>query len=526
MRWVPDVLNDRIGSGLQIDDFKPEIVVYVKERYWGKRGIWNGADNAEIPSVEWYRLDNRVVSFDSQESIDQFSSSFNVTFANEEGDLAPDNYTQKFPNSTLFRGTGEVSYAKQLLPNNEIRVYLGYGDQLIPFIHGYIEEAKMNADSQTLTVSCMTVYKKLIHKTVSQKEINVPEGNLFDVLKFIFNKAGVTLHGKAMRVPGTNEQWYLKNVKLEQGQSYDEAVRSLIDTTYHYLKTNFDGSCTIMEVPSYHPEDAADVIFDEGLNLTALDYTLTDRDVFNTATIKSGNFENSFMDQFLLNQVCLGDFKEEILEVPWADTYFKRKAVAFSQHLKNLHKWRMLNVGIMGDPRIECWDNVGVRERSSSVSSVFHVTGIQTSVTIEGFVQVLDLAPNYGIDTEAPTDLLPIRVDVDTIRLKIWDWDREDGDLLNIYCNGKVIALDYFIRNNATYVDIPLEYGNNTVVFEGVSCALGILTGRLQVLDTSNRILFDIGSLPDLTFDRTNCDRKTGVYYIRPAKTWGVSRVN
>ncbi|TKI89370.1 hypothetical protein FC699_26190, partial [Bacillus wiedmannii] len=73
--------------------------------------------------------------------------------------------------------------------------------------------------------------------------------------------------------------------------------------------------------------------------------------------------------------------------------------------------------------------------------------------------------------------------------------------------------------------DIPLEYGVNVIVFEAVRNPLRWLTGRLQVLDTQNNILFDYGSLPDLTFDRKNIG-PDGYYIQRPAKTWAVTRVN
>ena len=48
---------------------------------------------------------------------------------------------------------------------------------------------------------------------------------------------------------------------------------------------------------------------------------------------------------------------------------------------------------------------------------------------------------------------------------------------------------------------------------------------RTLILDTQNNILFDYGSLPDLSFPRVNQDANH--YYIqRPAKTWSVTRVN
>lgn len=524
MRAASYALCDMIADKLQIKQEAPSVVVYVKQRYWGEHASL--MPNSDIDSKQqWYQLTNQALSVEVSENVDSFASSFNITFTNEAGKLAPDNFTYKWPLDINFRGHDIITYAGQLMPNNEIRIYLGYGDELIPFIHGYVGDTKVSADGQTIGVSCMTSYKHIIHQTVKEKQIKAPKGNLFDVLKFYFDKAGVVLKGSKVMVPGTtSEQWIIKDSKGLKGQSYDEIVRELIDTTFHYIRPNFDGSCTLMQVPNYLQSDSAEVIFDEMVNLTALDYTLTDQDVYCAVQVKCGEATSSFVNTYIHRRILLGKFREEVVDVPWANSYRKRKEVAKAAHTKNMHKIRTLNIGVVGDPRLELWDRVGVREQTSSMTDVFHIKGMQTMISDAGFFQVLDLAINFGYEPTPPSDLSPIQVSVDTIRLKIWDWDREDGDLLNIYCDEKTIAKNYFIRNNATYVDIPLKMGNNVVVFEGVSCALGILTGRLQVLDTSNKILFDVGTLPDITFPRKNVN-KYGQYTKRPSKTWVVARV-
>lgn len=522
MRYASNMLADMIMNKLQVAGQAPALVVYVKQRYWEKESIWGGSDIDD--GQDWYQLTNRALTVDIQESVSQFASSFTVNFANDEGELAPDNFTGKWDNSIKFRGHQVITYANQLLPNNEMRIYLGYGDELIPFIHGFVGDTKVSADGQTISVSCMTSYKHLIHQTIRDTELKAPDGNLYNVLKFFFDKAGVELKGEKVYVPGTDEEWIIKGAKGKRGQPYDEVVRSLIDTTFHTIKPNFDGSCTLMPIPKYNPKQEADYIFDDYVNLTALDDTYTDQDVYCAVQVKAGNTSSYFYNNYLWWNVLLGKWREELIEAPWATTYRKRREVAIAAHTKNLQKTRTLNIGVMGDPRLELWDRVGVRERVSTHADVFHIIGIQTTVNASGFVQVLDLSVNEEATPDTPSDISPIQVTVDTIRLKIWDWDVEDGDLLNIYVRGDLFEKNYFIRNNATYIDIPLEFGNNDIIFEGVSAAKGILTGRLQVLDTSNNILFDVGSLPDISFPRTNVN-KNGVYTKRPSTSWKVSRV-
>lgn len=525
MRQASVILSDYISSKLQVKEQAPNMVVYFRHRYWDYPNLWDGSDIEN----EWYQLTNRVVSLEIQESVDQFASSFTITFANDNGELSPDNYTGKWPTDIPFGGTGEITYARQLYPNSQVRIYLGYGDQLIPFIHGYTGEADHNSDSKTITVQCMTSYKKILHQTIlpdSGKDvITAPTGNLYDVLKFFFDRAGVTLHGEKLYVPSTLEEWIIKGAQGKRFQAYDEVVRELIDSTYHYIRANEDGSCTVMPIPRFMRQDDADFIFDDYVNLTSLQYKTTDQDIYSAVVVKCGDYMNGFTSSFLLKDVNLGFFREELVEVPWADTYLKRRDVALAHHTKNLHKWRTMNVGVVGDPRIQLWDKIGIRDQNTSQTWVWHVKGIQTMISEQGFFQVLDLSANYGFDTTPYSDLSPIQVNVDTIRLKVWDWDVEDGDVMNIYNNNKLVKSGYMLKNNPTYVDIPLGLGNNIIVFEAVTCAKGVFTGRLQVLDTNNNILFDVGSLPDLTFPRANVE-EDGKYIVKPSKSWVVARVN
>ncbi len=349
---------------------------------------------------------------------------------------------------------------------------------------------------------------------------------MYDVVKFFLEKAGVTLHGSRVNIPGTNQSWIIEGATGKRFQKWDEIVRDIIDTTFHYIKHEPDGSCTFMKMPDYAINEPAKFSFREGENLISLDMQLTDQDISNSIVVKCGDYANGFLNSFLLKNVSQGDLREEMIEVPWATTFFARRAVAAAYHLKAIQKFRTLTVAVIGDPRIQLFDVVSVYNRDSGQQWNYFVKGINTMISADdGFYQTLDLSVNYGYEPAPYTDITGITVNVDTLRLKLWDWDVEDGDLLNIYCNDKLIEENYFIRNNPTYVDIPLEYGVNIIVFEAVRNPKGILTGRLQVLDTQNNILFDYGSLPDLSFPRVN-QNKDHYYIQRPAKTWSVTRVN
>lgn len=521
MRASSYALSDMIADKLQIAGNAPAIVVYMRQRYWDNRHLWDSSDIAD--DQEWYQITDRALSVEINENVDQFASAFTVTLANEEGDLSPDNYTNKWPLNINFRGHEVITYARQLYPNNELRIYLGYGDELVPFIHGFIDDAKMGADGQTVAVSCMTSYKHVIHQTVQEKEIKAPNGNLIDVLKFYFAKAGVTLHGNKVMVPGTTLEWIIKGSVGKSGQSFDEIVKPLIDSTFHYLRSNFDGSCTLVTVPNYMRDEPAAVIFDEHVNLTSVEYTVTDQDVYPVVTVRCGLSVNRFKNSFLLNTVTLGKWREEELEVPWADTYRKRTEVAKAHHTKNLHKWRTMNVGVMGDPRLQLWDRVGVREQTTSQTWVFHIKGMQTMISDAGFLQVLDLSVNYGFEPEPLSDTKTAQVYTD-IKLKIWDDDLQDGDEVNIFLNNEVVKSAHVLKNVAEIIELNLIPGVNSLVIEGHKTPKGGLEASIQILDLNNNILFNSSALPKIVFPRVNVNKKH-YYTKRPAKAWNVTKL-
>ena len=522
MRAISQILRDRIANMLQVADEAPSMRVEVKNRYYGdNKDLMRDRD---IPDEqEWYQLSNMVLSIEVSESTEQFASSFTVTFANDEGILAPDNYTGKWPNHIRFRGHHVVTYAGQLRSNNEVRIFLGYGDRQMPFIHGFVSDTRVSAESKTVTITCMTSYKHLIHQTIRQGGLQAPDGNLYNVLRFFFEKAGVTLRGERAYVPGApDEEWIIKGAKGVRGQTYDEVIRELIDTTYHYIKPNFDGTCTLVQISEQNKDDVPVKTFDEYVNLTSLEYTATEQDVYCAVAIKSGNSIGSFYNNYLYKEVLLGRWKEEHIEVPWADTHLKRRQVAIAHHTANVHKHLTNNVGIVGDPSLELWDTVAVREQSTSQQSIYHIKGIQSIISHDGFVQVLDISENGKWEPEQPADAPGLNVPVEGIRIKLWDYQVEDGDMVNVYVNGRIVAHRYVLRNVATPIDITLKPGRNQIVIEAVRTPEGNLTGKTQILDRNNNILYDVDTAPGIVFPRVNVNSE-GYYTKRPSVTWTIN---
>lgn len=526
MREISDALLAHLTDKFQtLEDNKPNVAVFVRHRFWDLGGHTN-----EI-NQEWFQISQRVISVDYDMDAEAFAHQFTISIENDDGDMSPDAYTGQWSDDLLAGGKRVMN--QMLLPNTHIKIHAGYGSELIPVVYGLIDEVSVSADNKVLSIKGRTIYKKLIDNTIKPKKgasyTYAPDGNLYTVLKFWFKEAGVELKGDLVYVPGSTEQWTVSKSKGQRLQTYDEVVRDLIDTTFHYIKSNPDGTCELIQIRTdFDQVEEPKAVFDADHNITQLDYNLSDVDVKCTVIVKAGNFQNVFTNETIYRDILLHQIREEEIQVDWADTYYKRVAVAQAIHLQHLHKWKTISVGIPANPALELWDTISVKEKISAQAYRYHIKGIQTTFSDAGFVQVLQLSSNYGYKTSLHSDLSPIQVSVDKIRLVLWDFSVEDGDILNAYINGKPIVKNFEIKNEHKYFDIPLEMGNNTLIFEGVSAGtLATLSAAMEVRDVNNNLLFPKDKLPDLEMARSNlANKKTGVYKIKPIVTWVIARVN
>lgn len=483
---------------------------------------------------QWGNLTDRVLSIETQRDVAAFAGSFSILLANDEGELAPDSHRGKFNLDRRFRGNDQRFFARQMLPKTEIRIHLGYGDQLVPHMTGYIDSIHIDSANKTINISGRTSYGFLIDNTILPSNggdiLKAPNGNLTDVLKFYFTDCGVEFSGEQAVVPGTDdEDWIVKDSSGKRAQKYDEIVSELVDTTFHYLKDKPDGSVELVPVPIFDEVDASKMVytFDDGRNLTSLELNLTDHDVKNTVIIKHGDEKDSFRNRYLYDMVSLRNNREEEIEVPWANTYKKRRAAAIAFHTAQLHKYRKMSVGVVAHPGLELLDTIGIRDYNSGTAWKYRINAITTTQSDDGFFQILDVSSNSDADDlyQPQSDLSPIQTTEAVIDLRIWDYSIQDGDIINLYHDGEIIAKNYMITNAGTRFRIPLHMGNNEIMFEGVSAANKLLTAEFEIYKTSGDLLFGTGSLPSLTMARKNVIEPSGVYTARPTLSWTIARI-
>ncbi|PFR46095.1 hypothetical protein COK29_31170, partial [Bacillus cereus] len=94
-----------LGDYLQVANNAPTLVVHMKKR----------------DSSSYVQVQRHVTGLEVQESADQFASTFTITFANEYGQMAPDNWYGKFSSIQEWFYNGEVTNTNQLYPQTEFK---------------------------------------------------------------------------------------------------------------------------------------------------------------------------------------------------------------------------------------------------------------------------------------------------------------------------------------------------------------------------------------------------------------------
>lgn len=134
----------------------------------------------------WRRLPD-VLSLELEREVGQPAASARIEVSNPEGWYSPDYNPDKFPGLNLPRSP----WAGLLFPGAPVRVYLGYGDDLVLRFTGVVDRVAIGARQQTLVLECRDNVALLMDHVVS-----VPYAYrnwvASDIIADLITKAGLT----------------------------------------------------------------------------------------------------------------------------------------------------------------------------------------------------------------------------------------------------------------------------------------------------------------------------------------------
>ncbi|WLR50027.1 hypothetical protein LC040_12110 [Bacillus tianshenii] len=384
MRLIHPDLLQYLSSQFQISGRAPNQAVF----------LFNKNTNEQM------RLD-RVMSIDVDQRWDTPAGEFRIVADNQDGWLSPDYAEWKIDDlSRMDRGQPSHNpwsdaWPGVIWPNTKVEIWLGYGTEndLLKQITGLVDTVAMNAEMQTITITGRTMYKKVLVETpnITGESYKYTNTTARDILIDIHSRIGLSISASPILIHGTNSIYDVKEFEIKRGRTWDSYVSDLILSTYTRIHSNSDGVTIVEPVPQYSQSSQADHVLDETINLQSLSYRIDDIDIFSNVLVKSENGMNAYVNSFFRDHVMNGQFREEVLDIPWADTEAKRQMAAAAFFRRMRQKFRSISVASVGHPGIELYDLCRVKEIVSTASAKYVVKGIRTSYSEQGYFDFLEL---------------------------------------------------------------------------------------------------------------------------------------
>lgn len=122
-------------------------------------------DTLVLPNVQSVEIDNYF---------DQEAAELRVVISNPGGYFSPDFNPYYFPELAMTKSPWSYMinghHVGVLSENTPIRVYMGYGHNLMRVFTGLIDKVDIETESATLTIYARDMYKKIIEKVITEKK--------------------------------------------------------------------------------------------------------------------------------------------------------------------------------------------------------------------------------------------------------------------------------------------------------------------------------------------------------------------
>ena len=517
-------LYDSITNMYQILPYrKPNQYVYLYNRFYGKKDDEFLVKKGRLPGV---------ISLSTNWTTDTTAGSFSIVLENNEGMFTPEYSYGKVPLDQAFRGHLFSPWRGQLVPNNKIEIWMGYGHDLVKEMTGLIDDIVVNAEEQTVTVTGRSMYKRAIDNTCRptpghQHTLPFDTMRITDGVGRLMNYAGLQFKGKPIIDEATNENFIVGQPMGEKGETYDEVASRLINSVFHHLREDPDGVIHQIEIPVFSEEMKADFVIDEERHLSSLEYKIDDTSLYGTVHIVSNKIKNTYSSHYITNDILLGERREVVIDYPWANSEYKRKLAAQSEFTRMLYRAQTINVSLPANPLLQVYDVVRVLEKTSLARWNYHIRSINNEFDASGYTQTLELSINKGFEKSKPvppqTHLPKVTTNKDKLTLGVWDGGAYDLDVISIRLNGEVITASHILKETADTFNLDLKKGNNIIEFVGISAGRsGGITIGAYLEDEDEELLTPEGAT--IVMPRGQTDAYGFIQSPKPVRKWVITR--
>lgn len=388
-----------------------------------------------------------IQSIEIDNQFEMESAEARIVVANPDGTLNPDYNPYLFPEigkDSPYTYTISGGYLYSVLSENTpIRIYLGYGQNLVRVFTGLID--KVDSGDGVITITCRDMYKKILEKVLTETKSYPQDVELVDGEKVAWVKSAVVqdlvAHAGMFGWRGNYddrqypdaiiEETYLievdqktgmvvKAVPGKEGEFTLEPISSILTPAgwlnpfvEEYGRTFAAYSCTVADAINEILKDTnyrsycdrygtyrleqikfdSPVVaeFTDGENIVTISKTVdTTRCRSHLVIVDETGKEEHFIDKEILLDLK-GEVRTAVVEVPWAKSYAMKKLVAERMFFDMKRISKTLQVAIIGNPALDILDKIAVYDKSTATRGVYTIKGIRTNFTPEGYIQVIDL---------------------------------------------------------------------------------------------------------------------------------------
>lgn len=521
-------LHDSVTNMYQMSSHRrePKQYVYVHNRFYGKKGDEFLVEKGRLPGV---------ISLSTDWEVDSTAGSFTIVCDNTEGMLTPEYSYGKVPLDQAWRGHLFSPWRGQLVMNNKLEIWFGYGKDIVRDMTGIIDEVVVNSQEETITISGRSMYKLAIDNTCRPypgHEYTLPFNTMriTDGIGRLMNYAGLRFEGKPIIDEETNELFRVGEPMGVRGETYDEVASALVNSIFYHLREEPDGLIKQIEVPYFSQETNPVFVIDEERHIISLEYSNDDTSLYGTVIIESNKIQDAFSSKFIAEELLLGNRRETIISYPWANTKYKRQLAARAEFTRMLYKARTIDVTMLANPLLQIYDTIRVLEKISLAQWNYHIRSIATDMSANGFTQTLGLTVNTGFEKPgAPpppqTHLPNVQASTESVMLGIWDNGAVDLDVVTIRLNGENVSSNLILKESAETINLRLKKGRNIVEFIGVSAGRsGNLTASMYVEDANGNLLTPKELILDMPRG-TNVGEYGFYRGKKPVRRWVINRV-
>lgn len=401
-----------------------------------------------------FYLEDDIMEWEVNTHFDMKSATATFTLSNQDGLYSP--YYEKVNNFPENLKDSPLSYYDQgilchvLSEATPVRIYAGYGDQLVRVFTGKIKgEIEENSEERTVTVHCVDMYDMLeehvFHVQVSYPDTNdVTHGDTSDrapwvksaIIHNIVKRAGLTewrFHEDDLKYPdviiedtyyididrgGTkatvieNGQYvvkdlntvkdvggyrnpYVQSISFPQGTRASDAITEIIGDIHYRAYCDRYGTFRLESTLDLKNNDLWE--FKDDDNLYVLDSSIDYSRARNHLMIvgSQGKTEHFFDKQLIM--ATKGNIRTAQVELGWLDESYggtargAKEQVAQKLFFDMKRQARTFNVVVKGNPLMDILDGVYVYDRNTSTSGYYLIKGNRLVGNKEGMLNFVEL---------------------------------------------------------------------------------------------------------------------------------------